>query len=88
MKNGHHFEYKPIRTKNLKAVNSRMERINAREANFTWRFFITLFFVMGLITFAEEIDLFFESLTNQIIFFGAIVILGSVGYLVYWFKRQ
>lgn len=88
MKNGHHFKYEPIRTKNLKAVNRRLERINAREEAFAWRFLFTLIIVLGSITFAEEIDQFFESLTNQIIFFVVIVLLGSLGYLVYWFKRQ
>lgn len=88
MKNGHHFEYKPIRVKNLKAVNRRLERINAREEVFAWRFLFTLILVLGSITFAEEIDQFFESLTNQIIFFSIIVILGAVAYLVYWIKKQ
>lgn len=88
MKNGHQFKYEPIRTKNLKAVNRRLERINAREEAFAWRFFFALVLVLGCITFAEEIDQFFESLTNQIIFFSIIVILGAVGYLVYWIKKQ
>lgn len=88
MKNGHHFEYKPIRVKNLKAVNRRLERINAREEAFAWRFFFALTLIFGCITFADEIDLFFESLTNQLIFCGSLVVLVSVAYLVYWIKKQ
>jgi fumarate reductase subunit C len=92
MKNGHHFEYKPIRTKNLKAVN---RRLKAREEAFAWRFFFALTLIFGCITFSNELsgvwdylDEVFNDLNNQAILLLSILALGSVLFLVYWIKKQ